>query len=104
MDFSAPLRQGTLIRRYKRFLVDIELPDGGLPACDAVYEGLLSLPMFPDLGDDDVRHGIEDGDVEVRHLLERAVDLLDGGLDGHGPVLAQPIHLTGNGRIFFRSS
>ena len=28
MDFDAPLRQGTLIRRYKRFLADIELPDG----------------------------------------------------------------------------
>ena len=28
MDFDTPLRQGTLIRRYKRFLSDIELPGG----------------------------------------------------------------------------
>ncbi|MBT8329569.1 MAG: DNA/RNA nuclease SfsA [Desulfofustis sp.] len=28
MDFDAPLKQGTLIRRYKRFLADIELPEG----------------------------------------------------------------------------
>jgi UDP-4-amino-4,6-dideoxy-N-acetyl-beta-L-altrosamine transaminase len=45
---------------------DIELPDGGLPVCDAVYEGLLSLPMFPDLGDDDVRHVAE----QVRRSLD----------------------------------
>ena len=35
---------------------DIELPANGLPACDSLYEGLLSLPMFPALTDDDVRH------------------------------------------------
>jgi UDP-4-amino-4,6-dideoxy-N-acetyl-beta-L-altrosamine transaminase len=45
---------------------DIELPDGGLPACDTVYEGLLSLPMFPDLGDDDVRRVAE----QVRRVLD----------------------------------
>jgi perosamine synthetase len=45
---------------------DIELPDGGLPVCDTVYEGLLSLPMFPDLGDDDVRHVAE----ELRRSLD----------------------------------
>lgn len=45
---------------------DIELPDGGLPACDAVYEGLLSLPMFPDLRDDDVSH--------VAEQLRRSLD------------------------------
>lgn len=28
MDFPAPLIQGRLIRRYKRFLSDIEMPDG----------------------------------------------------------------------------
>ena len=28
MDFNPPLRQGTLIRRYKRFLSDIQLPTG----------------------------------------------------------------------------
>jgi perosamine synthetase len=33
---------------------DIELPGGGLPECDAVYEELLSLPIFPGLTDKDV--------------------------------------------------
>ena len=28
MHFSQPLKQGTLIKRYKRFLADIKLPDG----------------------------------------------------------------------------
>ena len=28
MHFSRPLKQGTLIKRYKRFLADIKLPDG----------------------------------------------------------------------------
>ena len=28
MDFDTPLKQGTLIRRYKRFLADIRLPGG----------------------------------------------------------------------------
>jgi len=28
MDFDAPLKQGTLIRRYKRFLADLKLPGG----------------------------------------------------------------------------
>ncbi len=45
---------------------DIELPPGGLPACDALYEGLLSLPMFPTLTDDDVRHVAE----QVRRSLD----------------------------------
>lgn len=35
---------------------DIELSSEGLPACDSLYEGLLSLPMFPALTDDDVRY------------------------------------------------
>ena len=29
MHFAQPLKQGTLIKRYKRFLADIKLPDGG---------------------------------------------------------------------------
>jgi len=33
---------------------DIGLSPDGLPICDEVYERLLSLPMFPDLRDDDV--------------------------------------------------
>lgn len=30
MKFDEPLRAGTLLRRYKRFLADIELPDGAI--------------------------------------------------------------------------
>lgn len=45
---------------------DIELPDGGLPVCDEVYEGLLSVPMYPDLRDDDVHH--------VAEQLRRSID------------------------------
>lgn len=33
---------------------DIGLQRGDLPECDAIYEELLSLPMYPDLTDDDV--------------------------------------------------
>ena len=33
---------------------DIGLKPGDLPVCDAIYEGLLSLPMFPGLTDGDV--------------------------------------------------
>jgi dTDP-4-amino-4,6-dideoxygalactose transaminase len=30
---------------------DIELPPEGMPVCDEVYSGLISMPMFPDLTD-----------------------------------------------------
>ncbi len=35
---------------------DIGLKPGDLPICDTIYEGLLSLPMFPDLTDEAVEH------------------------------------------------
>ncbi len=31
---------------------DIELPPEGMPVCDAVYAGLISLPIYPDLTDE----------------------------------------------------
>lgn len=45
---------------------DIGIGPGELPACDAVYDGLLSLPVFPDLTDEHVEH--------VVVALARAVD------------------------------
>ena len=38
---------------------DIGLVPGDLPVCDRVYEGLLSLPMFPGLTDDDAETVVE---------------------------------------------
>ena len=32
--------------------VDITIPEEGFPAADAAYEGLISLPIYPDLTDD----------------------------------------------------
>jgi dTDP-4-amino-4,6-dideoxygalactose transaminase len=38
---------------------DIGLKPGDLPECDAVYEGLISLPMFPKLSVEDQDYVIE---------------------------------------------
>ena len=38
---------------------DIGMKPGDLPVCDRVYDGLLSLPMFPGLTDDDVETVVE---------------------------------------------
>jgi dTDP-4-amino-4,6-dideoxygalactose transaminase len=46
--------------------VDIGLKPGDLPVCDEVYEGLISLPVFPELTQRD-----QDFVVEA---LKRAVD------------------------------
>jgi dTDP-4-amino-4,6-dideoxygalactose transaminase len=32
---------------------DIQLPAGGLPACEAVYDGLISIPIYPGLSRED---------------------------------------------------
>jgi perosamine synthetase len=39
---------------------DIHLPADGLPACDDVYERILSLPIFPELTEKD-----QDGVVQA---------------------------------------
>lgn len=45
---------------------DIGLEQGDLPVCDRVYDGLLSLPVFPDLTDDDVDHVV----TSLAHVLD----------------------------------
>ena len=42
---------------------DIQLPTGGLPECDAVYEGLISIPIYPGLT-------LEDQNTVVRELAK----------------------------------
>jgi len=44
---------------------DIGVQHGDLPECDAIYKGLLSLPMFPDLTDDDVNRVAEQVQVSL---------------------------------------
>ena len=39
MKFPYPLSRGVLVRRYKRFLADVELPGGELLAVAAEYCG-----------------------------------------------------------------
>jgi dTDP-4-amino-4,6-dideoxygalactose transaminase len=41
-------------------------PTGGLPRCDSVYEGLLSLPLHPGLSDAEQEHVISSLD-QVLH-------------------------------------
>lgn len=38
---------------------DIRVPAGGFPIAEQVYKGLLSLPMFPDLGDEELQKVID---------------------------------------------
>jgi dTDP-4-amino-4,6-dideoxygalactose transaminase len=45
---------------------DIDLPPGGLPECESLYARLLSLPVFPDLTDEQVDH--------VASVLRRTVE------------------------------
>ena len=45
---------------------DVLLPKGGLPVCEEVYSGLISLPVFPELTE-------EDQDTVVR-VLTAALD------------------------------
>ena len=68
---DAPRRRGRVQVHYvpvhhHPVSADIGIGPGGLPVCDAVYDGLLSLPVFPDLTDEHVEH--------VVMALARAVD------------------------------
>ena len=42
MDFERPLVEGTLVRRYKRFLADVELPRLGLVTCHVPNSGAMT--------------------------------------------------------------
>ena len=46
---------------------DITLPDGGLPICDSVYEGLISIPIYPGLSR-------SDQETVVRELTRAVAD------------------------------
>ena len=42
MHFNPPLERGTLIKRYKRFLADIELPDGSVRTIHCANTGAMT--------------------------------------------------------------
>jgi sugar fermentation stimulation protein A len=42
MDFNSPLIQGILIKRYKRFLVDVQLPDGSIVIAHCPNTGAMT--------------------------------------------------------------
>ena len=47
MDFKAPLIPGKLIKRYKRFLADIELEEGGIITAHCPNSGSMKTCMEP---------------------------------------------------------
>ncbi|MDO6640989.1 MULTISPECIES: DNA/RNA nuclease SfsA [unclassified Shewanella] len=47
MDFSPPLQQGTLLRRYKRFLADVQLDDGSEITIHCPNTGSMKNCLFP---------------------------------------------------------
>jgi sugar fermentation stimulation protein A len=47
MIFNPPLIQGTLIRRYQRFLVDFETPDGTLERAHCPNTGSMKTCLYP---------------------------------------------------------
>ena len=48
MKFDPPLAQGRLIKRYKRFLADIELPSGEKTTIHCPNTGSMKACMVPD--------------------------------------------------------
>lgn len=47
MEFTPPLQQGVLLRRYKRFLADIQLDDGGEITIHCPNTGSMRNCLFP---------------------------------------------------------
>ncbi|QSX35540.1 DNA/RNA nuclease SfsA [Shewanella avicenniae] len=47
MHFDPPLQQGRLIKRYKRFLADIELADGSITTIHCPNTGSMKNCLFP---------------------------------------------------------
>ena len=49
MRFDPPLQQATMLRRYKRFLVDVRLSDGTRDTIHCANTGAMSACVFPGL-------------------------------------------------------
>lgn len=80
MRFASPLKRGRLIRRYKRFLADIELEAGQLITASCPNTGSMM-----GLSDPDMRVWVSESDSptrKYRHTLE----LVEADL-GKGPAL-----------------
>jgi sugar fermentation stimulation protein A len=78
MQFTPPLVQATLVRRYKRFLADVVLPDGTPATVSCPNTGAMLGLAAPGLTVHLSTH--EGGGRKYRHALELVeVPALDGG-------------------------
>ena len=49
MEFDPPLATATMIRRYKRFLADVRLPNGSMETMHCANTGAMLACVYPDL-------------------------------------------------------